>query len=335
MRKRKRFPWKQNIRNIPAAIADKIARLRPASIMVAATKQIDAATIEAGVYSHLGIRLARGEPEFATPVVPPADVGRFSRRNVEGWEEKRTDLPMVTKSFPVESPNWGDSYYGTHTVWFDREVYQREYHEPRDIAINIEVLQRAVAGGRAFVLKFAVDFVLDPADERFEGDLLFCLNLLQENVGVVDVYRSDVSREDFLRTIRLDWEVFPPGTVDAVVERFRGRIPRLTREAEKVLRDRVDEFAKLKPQQYVLGTGGLNRYVGAKFADDLVVFENVRYGNALYILYEDWEAVSQRSRVDLIRGTDARFDRIVHGPVWKEQFEKIMRRELRKRNQRK
>ena len=31
----------------------------------------------------------------------------------------------------------------------------------------------------------------------------------------------------------------------------------------------------------------MNRYIGALFADDLVVFENVRYGDALYVVYDD------------------------------------------------
>ena len=51
----------------------------------------------------------------------------------------------------------------------------------------------------------------------------------------------------------------------------------------------------------------------------------------MYVLYDDWEQVSRRARIDLIRGTDSKFDRLPHRAGWEEAFEKILRREKRKR----
>ena len=110
-----------------------------------------------------------------------------------------------------------------------------------------------------------------------------------------------------------------------------GTIRKPTKVQEDVIRDRVALFNSLKPKKFIQGHGGLNRYIGAMFADNLVVFENVRYGNALYVLYDDWADVSQRSRVDLLRTHDVPFDRFVHGAGWNSRFLKHMREEKHRR----
>ena len=62
------------------------------------------------------------------------------------------------------------------------------------------------------------------------------------------------------------------------------------------------------------------------FADDLVVFENIDYGNAIYVMYEDWQELSQKSRVEL-RASQDNFTRIQHTKHWKYR----LRAEIKKR----
>ncbi|HEY0434547.1 MAG TPA: hypothetical protein VGC95_11775, partial [Chitinophagaceae bacterium] len=119
-------PWKQSYRSIPTSVAAELARITSDIVIVAATKKIPVSEIARGLYAHLG--LGHGDADFKiTPsVVPPEAVGKFSDRNVNGWEIKRTDLPKITKTFSWETPNFGDaSTYGTHIHYQDREVYQR------------------------------------------------------------------------------------------------------------------------------------------------------------------------------------------------------------------
>ena len=106
---------------------------------------------------------------------------------------------------------------------------------------------------------------------------------------------------------------------------------RLPADQEALVRERVTLFNKLAPQRFIQGRGGMNRYIGALFANDLVVFENVKYGNALYVLYEDWREVSQRSRIDLLKCRDTAFDRFVHHKGWQKQFAEHIRDEKRRR----
>ncbi|MFB7031234.1 MULTISPECIES: hypothetical protein, partial [unclassified Streptomyces] len=66
----------------------------------------------------------------------------------------------------------------------------------------------------------------------------------------------------------------------------------------------------------IYGTSGFQRYLGAQFASNLVVFENVRYGNALYVMYERWEDLSKKSRLELLSGPARGFERILHRQGW-------------------
>jgi hypothetical protein len=80
--------------------------------------------------------------------------------------------------------------------------------------------------------------------------------------------------------------------------------------------------------------GGNDQYIGAKFADDLVAFENLRYGNALYVLYENWGELSRRPRSELLKLPQSSLDRIVHSAGWEQKFAVLMQRELQDRGMR-
>jgi hypothetical protein len=181
------------------------------------------------------------------------------------------------------------------------------------------------------VFKVVVDLPLDRSSNTFDEQLLFALNLLQENLGSADVLPTNAKAEQLLSTLGLAWQIFPPGTADDVVRSAIAGMRRANSEQQERVRERVAMFNALRPQCFLRGQGGLNSYVGALFADDLVVFENVRYGNALYVLFADWKDVSQRSRIDLLRARDVRFERFVHSPGWQERFEEFIRAEKRRR----
>jgi hypothetical protein len=318
-------PWKRNVNKVPKLAQRSLDRITSDLVVCAVTRSLTANDTRT-IYPHLNFPDAVGQGEIS---VPPVDMGKYSERNIVGWTNVRRDLPMITKTYIWETPNFGDeATYGTHTHYQDREVYQREVHEPRGYAINVELLRAGRDGGGVY--KFSIDHLLDRHIPTFELELLFMLNLLQENVGGCDVFASDAPRAQYLGTIHLNWDLFPPGNLAQVAAAMtRGR--RFTPDQEATLRERLAVFDRLRPRAYLRGTGGMSTYIGAQYADDLVVFENVSYGNALYILYDNWEDVSQRSRTDLLRGTDARFDRIIHKEGWQDGFSHIMDREKRRR----
>jgi hypothetical protein len=104
---------------------------------------------------------------------------------------------------------------------------------------------------------------------------------------------------------------------------------RTSDEARERISERYDVLASLKPIAYIAGSSGFQRYFGAKFAENLVVFENLEYGNAIYVMFEDWEHVSQQSRLDLLNGDEKKFERIIHRKGWKKALKAIVRDRLK------
>lgn len=316
--------WKRNLRVVPKAILTKVKAM-PRGIAVApvSIKRVALDELKSGMYRHLKMNVTGNDPGFPEAVVPPEDMGIYSSKNVNGWEIKRTDLPMVWKEIYLgDRPIYGDWSNGSFPLWQEREVYQVEEFAPTDYSIKIELLRKIET---SFVFRFALDCVLDPTDSSFLDDLLFCLNVLQENTGVCDVERADRSREDYVSTTLVEWEIFPPGSVERFLAKAKFGMTASNDKVAHVIEERVEQFRRLSPRQYILGKGGFNRYIGAVMPNDVVVFENIRYGNALYVLYENWEEVSKRSRSTLLRGTSGEYERIPHVEGWGERLTKAVR----------
>jgi hypothetical protein len=222
--------------------------------------------------------------------------------------------------------------YGYHTHYRDREVYQLQVFEPRFFPIKVELLNSPGVG--TALVKFEVGQLLDRRARGFDDEFLFCLNLLQENTGVSGVFPSDATRDDFIGTVHLDWEVFPPGDAAQLIASLTKGHRGLSSERRGLVAVRLKLFAKLPVEKLIKGSNSFGSYIGALYADDLVVFENMNYGNALYVLYADWQDVSKRSRLELLRGTTENFDRIIHTDGWEDRFQSHIESELEKRGRR-
>jgi len=210
------------------------------------------------------------------------------------------------------------------------ESYPRDYYSPKNVGIKIISSSEDIAN-KEYILAFELDAVLDQKGKDFERDLLFMLNILQENIGACDVKESDTSLAEYLKTIQVSWEVLPPGTKEEAVKHiFKGRTP--SSEEKEVAEKRHIFLMSLKPNKLIYGTSGLQRYFGALLKEDLVVFENIRYGNAIYIMYEDWKELSKRTRLELMSGRFGdNFERVSHIAHWEGKVKKIIknRREIK------
>jgi len=142
---------------------------------------------------------------------------------------------------------------------------------------------------------------------------------------------AEATHAAMLSSLEMSWEFFPPGTAPEVERFFGGRMKHVTPELAAIIKERAALLWRLEPVRYLRGTGGLNKYVGAQFADDLVVFENVNYGNAVQILFEAWAETSKRSRIDLLRLRDVPYERIVHSDGWQDRLTEIIAAEKKER----
>lgn len=324
--------WKKNLIKVPSGIQEKIDTFENDIFVISSVKEITKEEINDGMYSHLGIEFTEGELAIPQSILPPPTSGRWSKTNVQGRSRPNHELPKVKKTYAIESPNFGDAARnGTHTIYWEREVYQVDFTPPKHLRIKQQLLEeRPRADGPTYVVKFEIDEALDRTSEALNSDLLYNLNVLQENIGASDVFASDASRDEYLQSIHLDWEIFPPGERGEDIRRLaQGR--NISAPEMRVLEERYDVIRALDPTHIIRGNSGFQRYFGAKFADDLVVFENLRYGNAVYVMFEDWRNLSQKSRIDLMASDGVGFNRIPHSDGWEKQLRFVVQTHLKRR----
>ncbi len=314
---------KKNLFKVPQHILYKVKESNSRHFVAGCIKTYSKKEIQDGLLKHLGIIFENEKLVFPNEKIPDPIRGKYCDRNTNGYVIKRYDLPMEKYSITIEAPNYGDSYKGTHDVTWIKERYQRDFIAPRLSSIKIECKDPS-SNLDNYIFKFEVSEVLDKETEDFEIRALECLNLLQENIYKSDLVDAGSTFSDYLQTIQLSWEILPPGTKEEVIERiFRGTKP--SREQIETATDRYDFFIKLNPQQLVYGRSGFHRYFGALIKEDLVVFENTQYGNAIYIMYENWRELSTKSRIELLSGSfGSNFDRVIHKVGWKNKVKKII-----------
>lgn len=317
------MPWKKNIRKVPQKILSKLNVIEGPHIVVGCVKRIKRESIGKGQYSHLGIELNEGRLICQQSIAPSSDQGKHSYWNINGKEIVRKDLPKETHYNLVDAPNYGDSYYGTHTVALPYEKYPRDFIAPRNTTINIECADTS-NDLTHYVIKFELSEILDRDSNEFDNRLFDCLNLLQENIGDCGIEQAGITLHDYIQTLHVEWDILPPGTIQEAIDRiFHGRQP--TEQESQIINERYDFFLSLNPQNLVYGRSGFQRYFGALIQGDLVVFENVRYGNAIYVMFSNWQQLSQQSRVDLLSGRFGNaFERVTHGGDWQKKVTKII-----------
>ena len=316
---------KINFNKVPKNIRCKLDKIPSNQIVVACAKIFSLKDLVEGKLSHLGVVVDGGQLSFHEKVLAPTEAGKYSRRNLEGRTIIREDLPMETYSWSIEAPDWQG--YGTHSVDFTRERYQREFEAPSFCEICLAVLRAEPEKGQ-YVLKFEISELLDKQQVDFEDRLLYCLNIMQENIGDCGVEQTDKADDEYLKTLHVSWEILPPGSREEAISRlFKERV--VTQQERREVEDRYDFFVSLEPAQVVLGTSGLARYLGAVVKDDLVVFDNMEYGNALYIMFEDWVSLSQKTRTELLSGKYGKnFERVLHTKEWKERVRERIKKKI-------
>ncbi|MFF2399205.1 hypothetical protein [Streptomyces goshikiensis] len=304
---------KKSFRKVPDALRAKIAQLAGDSYQVGVRRHYSVGDVEAGALSHMGIGVENGSLEVPTEALPPGNRGRFSRWNLAGRVVRRADLPKVERTWGIETPNFGDWSKGSHTINFTRLVYQTEIAFGQQIPIVMGVDHQP--NGEVDIA-FRVDQTFSRKDTS-DRDLIFALSLLQENVGAVDVVESARTTSDWLATMPVDWEFLPVGSRDDMLAEVARHVGAgSSGERKGALEERMGALLDLSPINLVYGMSGFQRYLGAQFTSDLVVFENVQYGNALYVMYERWEELSKKSRIELLAGPGRGFERIPHRRGW-------------------
>lgn len=319
---------KKNINKIPDSIVKKLKNLRDRDIVVACARKFSADSIRSGVLSHLQIELQGEGLHYPERIIPPSSQGKYSSQNIKGHEIKRTDLPIETHYHMAESPTWG-SHYRTHTVWLPHKAYPIDFRPPRELEIILHCPDISPTRS-SYIIAARVNEILSQTASDFNRLLFENLNLLQENFGACGVETADTSVKEYARTLLLSWDILPPGSRDEAMARlFKGKKP--SQQQLDTAESRYDFFENLDARNIIVGSSGFRRYFGALLEKDLVVFENIQYGNAIYVMYDNWEALSQQNRLDLISGRlGNKFDRVIHRDGWQNEVKFLVEKKREK-----
>lgn len=314
---------KKFYKKIPLHLREKIQQFSSDSFKVAVVIKLYKTQISSNELIKFGIWVDDQGNYNCKSIVPQPSLGKHSKKNSEGWTEIHKDMPKVTKSYSLgERPIYGDWSNGSFDLTVTRNVYQRTEHSPSNFEIVSSLIDESQdQDGEFGIFKIEVGTTMSRNDRDFEQTTLNILNLLHETVGKIDVFDIQASKLDHLSSLSVDWEIFPPGKRDLDIRKIVGTSRNLTDEQYHEFIDRFDTIRSLNPVRYIKGLGGSSAYFGALLKDDLIVFENIKYGNALYILYEDWQDVSKLSRTEILSG-NYDYERIIHSSNWKTNLYK-------------
>lgn len=299
------------------AIRNELARISGGRVAVAAVITVCAADVDP--YAALGLRAEGGRIKSGDPVLPPPSLGIHARRNLDGWDEKRTDLPKERRTVSGWVPSWNSGSY--HLVSREIDAYPVERHPPRLLTISATVLELLVEGA---LVRFRIDQPLQRESASFARDLQFNLRLLREAAGNAHIFDAYLSDDEFARIQQVDWELLPAGSAERLLAHLEARKP-VDPAKLAVARERLEALERLGHDGFIVGTGRFARYFGARFGERLVALENLEYGNALYLFEENWEQLTRLSRTELIRRRDASVHRIPHLPGWQSAIRKLVR----------
>jgi len=304
-----------HFRRIPDHIGRELNGIKAPFVVVSTTLKLSLDDIARGKYRKLGITIRDGQVASSPSLVPHVANGYYSKYNRYGREIPLKHLPKVYQTYHWETPNFGDPSKGFHDNYRTYLTWQTKFIAPRDWALSFQILKK----NEEFVLiKVSVDTIFDRNQQSFRDDLFFAINLLQENVGDCHVFDANATNDDYLRITKLGWEIFPPGSIDRAVEKVKSQIRNLTPEKVKRIDDRAKFMNRLKPVEIL--------------RDDLVAFENVDYGNAIYLLFGNWEELSKKSRTEILQRPDKDFVRIPHTRYWKMNMISELKRRMKKGN---
>lgn len=307
-----------HFRKVPNHINAELTQLTGSTVSVVATLHVAKDDIKAGKYRYLGLSVVDGEVSAPDVLLPYMISGTYARRNKDGYDIVHKDRPKVMKTIWWESPNFGDPSKGYHENHRDIFVYPRTHVPAREWEISLYVEN---SDNDHVKLVATLQPALSRNSSYFNEDLFFAINLMQEQFRDCHVVDSQLTAGQIAATIHVGWEIFPQGTIEQTLDKIIGRMRTTSPERIVEIKRRANILDRFHPLRYIYGVGLDARYFGAMMENDIVVFENLDYGNAIYILSENWEELSKLSRIDLLRKHEDEYVRIIHKRGWELQLE--------------
>lgn len=283
---------------------------------------IVALTVTEGHVSELQEAGFSAELEIGETVLPkPA--GKVSEYNAEGTHIVHRDRPMETAYRQMEWTweQWSGPYTETQARIVDvpYKRYPRTFVEPPSVELTVA----EVPGREKVVVSEPV-----PYDDEHVDALLHRVNLFRELFGEAALLTEEL--EPFTRTEvrRLNWEILPPGELpwERLQRRLRPILDRMGERTGPAVEHRLRLLTEERePDFTAVGRAGFHGYIIFGYeSTGLYVVESLHYGNATYVLGQDWARLSQMTKAEILRA-DLQEDRIIHREGWDGRVRGLLR----------
>lgn len=300
-------------RKIPQRIRASLSTIKEGFVVVGGAIMLDKNQLSP-ILKRLGIDwdISRNMADNRIDVIPDWRLGKACLLNQQRRLTKKRRQHKMAVLKPIYGRVWGGSRkWQWRTYW----MYPREVKEARRQSVEIFITSD---NGSNVLVKYKLSELLNPSEDGFERLLLESLNLAQEVVGCCDVHPAEESLESYRSKLRVNWTILPKGTKQGEIWRMltaNGKVPK--EKVHEEFKDRYDFLMSFKDADIIVGTESFERYFGIRIREDLVVFDCLNYGNAMYVFLKDWEALSKKSRVELLSGYEnEEFYRIAHQKDW-------------------
>jgi hypothetical protein len=308
----------KNYNKVPEKILIEAKDFKKDNMVVGSFVKVTKVDILNGKYD-LGIKLHKGKMTYEPYILPNKSLGKYSKINREGYKKVMYNLPKEDRIIYSEAPNFNGN--GTHTTSRIIKARPFEIINPKEFVLKLELLEEE---NNSYLFKIYVEEILNSEDNELENKLLYNINLLRESIGTEDIISVDAKLSEYTETLMVDWDILPVGnskeTYNEIVKKYKFK----NNEDKQKLKDRYDTLLSLKPKQFIKGTNGFRRYFGAKFDENLVVFENLEYGNAIYVMYDNWENLSKLNRTQLMSLNNELCERVEHRKTWRTVLKMII-----------
>lgn len=272
----------------------------------------------------IGVRVEDIEPEVLEKIgftqemttgteILPAVVGMRSKYNANGDFIKHKDKP---KEWCCRIGYIKDWHGHEHMVDISYPRYQRTNIPAPNVHLTISEAGNA---------RYIVSPILINSDGNKEANK-HIINLFLELFAHCEVYAKDLSPVLLDIPIkRINWHILPEG--DKVWDRvggYIGNITHLANKKQRILSERAKLICEFGPDNIYVGNGGFAGYLIYEFRrKNFFVVDSIMYGQATYILGDDWETISKLSKSDIVQN-DLHQDRIIHTRSWVEYMRKAL-----------
>jgi len=247
-------------------------------------------------------------------VLPPVSLGPTCARNAEGWVIVHKDRPKETAYRMVEW-HWKE-WHGRYDQQ-DRsklvDVPYKRFPRTQVPPPGVEVSIAMTTAGEKMVVVDTITY-----DKAHEEQLLHAVNLMLDLFGECEILTANLNQILRAPVRRLNWDVLPPGqhpwpTLKPLLAPIIAKAPA---GKQALIADRLETVSGYKPDFVAVGRAGFAGYVSFGFPKKRVfVLQSAHFGNATYVLGDNWEKLSQLTKGQILAG-GLQKDRIVHLVGW-------------------